>query len=124
MTRPESSRFKLTWVALLINGIAILAFGLIIAALDGTSAPYTRAIGAATIGMGLFGSLISVTAYRRREKWAWFCLCYYPVFWTAHLVADLPPGQDHIHQVVFIVVSAAGLLAAIPDFFPRSTRPN
>ncbi|HWO91634.1 MAG TPA: hypothetical protein VNP53_06645, partial [Methylomirabilota bacterium] len=80
---------------------------------------YLRAIGAASIGMGLFGALISVTSFRRRERWAFFALCYYPIFWTAHLVGDLPPGKDHIHQVVLIVLSLLGLLLPIGEFFPR-----
>jgi hypothetical protein len=33
-----------------------------------------RAIGVASIGMGLFGLLITTIAYRRRERWAWFAL--------------------------------------------------
>ena len=63
--------------------------------------------------------LFTTIAYRRRERWAWFALWYYPVFWTAHLVGGLPPGKDHVHQVVFIVVSLAGLLLPVREFFPR-----
>src|SRR5215212_1814824 len=73
----------------------------------------------ASIGMGLFGLLITTIAYRRRERWAWFALWYYPVFWTWHLVGGLPPGKDHIHQVVFILVSLAGLLLPVREFFGR-----
>jgi hypothetical protein len=78
-----------------------------------------RAIGVASIGMGMFGLLITTIAYRRRERWAWFALWYYPVFWTAHLVGGLPPGKDHVHQVVFIVLSLAGLLLPVREFFPQ-----
>ena len=63
--------------------------------------------------------MITVTAFRRRERWAFFSLWYYPIFWTAHLVGDLPPGRDHIHQVVFIVLSLLGLLLPLSEFFPR-----
>jgi hypothetical protein len=73
----------------------------------------------ASIGMGLFGLLITLIAYRRRERWAWFALWYYPLIWTAHLVGGLPPGKDHVHQLVFIVVSLAGLLLPVREFFPR-----
>jgi len=48
-------------------------------------------------------------------------LWYYPVFWTAHLVGTLPPGKDHIHQVVFIVLSVIGLLLPVGEFFPART---
>jgi hypothetical protein len=81
--------------------------------------PYLRAIGVASIGMGFFGFLITTIAYRRRERWAWFALWYYPLFWTWHLVGGLPPGKDHVHQVVFIVLSLAGLLLPVREFFPR-----
>jgi hypothetical protein len=30
----------------------------------------------------------------------------------------LPPGTDHVHQVVFIVLSPAGLLLPVREFFP------
>jgi hypothetical protein len=61
---------------------------------------FLRAIGVASIGMGLFGVMITVIAYRRAERWAWFTLWYYPIFWSAHFLGGLPPGQDHIHQEV------------------------
>jgi hypothetical protein len=84
-----------------------------------SGSPYLRAIGVASIGMGLFGLLITTFAYRRRERWAWFALWYYPVFGTAHLVGGLPPGKEHIHQIVFIVLSLASLLLSVGEFFPR-----
>src|SRR6266702_1119329 len=69
---------------------------------------------------GLFGAMITLTAFRRLERWAFFSLWYYPVFWTAYLVGNLPPGRDHIHQVAFIVLSLIGLLLPVREFFPRS----
>lgn len=44
--------------------------------------------------MGLFGVLITTNGFRHRERWAWFVSWYYPVFWTAHLVGNLPPGKS------------------------------
>jgi len=112
--------FKTAWVSLTINGVSILVFGLIATAWPGSSDPPSlRAIGVASIGMGLFGVMITALAYRRRERWAWFTLWYYPVFWIAHLLGGLPPGQDRVHQIVFIVLSLAGLLIPIGKFFPR-----
>jgi hypothetical protein len=120
MTRQESLRFRLSWIALLLSGLATLGFGVVVIFVGGSDAQYLRAIGAASIGMGLFGAMISVTAFRRRERWAFFSLCYYPIFWTAHLVFDLPPGRDHVHQVVFIALSLFGLVLPIGEFFPRA----
>jgi hypothetical protein len=119
MTRRESFRLKVSWIALFVTGLATLAFGVIVVFIRGSDEQYLRPIGAASIGMGLFGAMISVTAFRRRERWAYFSLCYYPIFWTAHLVGDLPPGRDHVHQVVFIVLSLFGLLLPLDAFFPR-----
>ncbi len=119
MTRRESVRFRIAWISLAIIGIAIFAFGLIAAVWPGSSdALFLRAIGVASIGMGLFGVLITVIPYRRRERWAWLSLWYYPLFWSAHLLGGLPPGQDHIHQIVFIVLSLVGLLLPMREFFP------
>jgi hypothetical protein len=118
--KPEGTLFKITWISLAIIGGAILVFGLIVAMWPGSSnALFLRAIGVASIGMGLFGVMITVIPYRRRERWAWFILWYYPVFWSAHLFGGLPPGQDHVHQIVFIILSLASLLLSINSFFPR-----
>jgi hypothetical protein len=124
ITPRASVLFKIGWLSLMIIGVAILVFGLIATwyPLRGDP-PWLRSIGVASIGMGLFGLLITTIAYRRRERWAWFTLWYYPVFWTAHLVGGLPPGREHIHQIVFIVLSLAGLLLPVRDFFPRRGRP-
>jgi ABC-type uncharacterized transport system permease subunit len=119
MTRQENLRFRVSWIALLVTGLATLVFGLVVVVLQTSDEQYLRAIGVASIGMGLFGVMITITAFRRRERWAFFSLWYYPVFWATHLVGNLPPGRDHIHQFVFIVLSLLGLLLPIGEFFPR-----
>jgi hypothetical protein len=120
MTQRASTLFNIAWISLAIIGVAILLFGLITTALPASSdPPYMRAIGVASIGMGLYGLLITLIAYRRRERWAWFALWYYPLFWTAHLLGGLPPGKDHVHQVVFILLSLVGLLLPVGEFFGR-----
>ncbi len=118
--KPESKLFKFSWISLAIIGIAIFAFGLIVTIWPGPSnSLFLRAIGVASMGMGLFGFMITLIPYRRRERWAWFTLWYYPIFWSAHLVGRLPPGQDHIHQIVFIFLSLASLLLSLSAFFPH-----
>jgi len=122
MMKSEGILFKTTWIALAIIGVAIFIFGLIVTVWPGSNnSLFLRAIGVASIGMGLFGVMISVIPYRRRERWAWFTLWYYPVFWSAHLFGGLPPGEDHIHQIVFIILSLASLLLSMSSFFPRAT---
>ena len=118
--KTEGILFKITWILLAIIGVAILLFGLIVTVWPGSDNPlFLRAIGVASIGMGLFGVLITLIPYRRHERWAWFTLGYYPVFWSAHLFGNLPPGQEHIHQIVFIVLSLASLCLSMRTFFPR-----
>lgn len=118
--KSEGLLFKITWIVLAIIGVAIFLFGLIVIISPGSDNPlFLRAIGAASMGMGLFGIMITVIPYRRHERWAWFILWYYPVFWSVHLFGNLPPGQDHIHQIVFILLSFVSLLVSISTFFPR-----
>jgi hypothetical protein len=116
---------KISWILLLATGIGILGFGIIVTAYPQIAGPteeegLLQAIGVATTGMGIFGVMITLRAYRREEKWAWFTLWYYPIFWTIHLVGELPPGNDHIHQIVFIVISLLGLLLPVRQLFSRN----
>jgi uncharacterized membrane protein HdeD (DUF308 family) len=120
MIQRKSVRFKIAWVSLAIIGVAIFVFGLIATVWPDSSNPlFLRTIGVASIGMGLFGVMITIIPYKRRERWAWFTLWYYPIFWLAHLLGGLPPGQDHLHQIVFIVLSFVSLLISVNEFFPR-----
>lgn len=113
---------KSAWICLAVIGVGILVFGVIaVAAPPSGDEGLGRANGVASIGMGLFGLLITVVPFRRRERWAWFALWFYPAFWIVHLAARLPPGKDHVHQVVFIALSLVGLLLPVREFFPRST---
>jgi hypothetical protein len=122
----EMQVLKISWIALLATGVGILGFGIIVTAYPQIAGPATeeegllRAIGVATTGMGIFGVMITLRAYTRKEKWAWFTLWYYPIFWTIHLVGGLPPGNDYIHQIVFIVISLLGLLLPVRQFFLRN----
>jgi hypothetical protein len=115
---------RISWISLLATGIGILGFGIIVTAYPQiagrTEEGLLQAIGIATTGMGIFGVMITLRAYRRKEKWAWFTLWYYPIFWTIHLALGLPPGNDHIHQIVFIVLSLLGLLLPVSQFFSRN----
>lgn len=119
--RRENLYLRLGWICLLVVGVGILVFGLVaVVAPASDDRPLSRADGLASIGLGLFGAGITMVPFRRLEPWAWFTLWFYLVFWVVHLAARLPPGRDHIHQVVFIVLSLAGLLLPVRQFFPAS----
>ncbi|TVT61668.1 hypothetical protein FNH05_02560 [Amycolatopsis rhizosphaerae] len=109
-------------VCLAVVGVGILAFGVVAATVPvAADEPLMRADGLASLGVGLFGLLIAVVPFRRRERWAWLALWFYPVFWSVHLVGGLPPGKDHVHQVVFIVLSLVGLLLPARAFFSSAS---
>jgi len=121
--RRDEVSVRVGWICLVVVSVGILAFGVVVAVVPMTGDVLLyRADGLASIGVGLFGGLLALVPFRRRESWAWFALWFYPVFWVAHLVGQLPPGKDHIHQVVFIVLSLAGLLVPVREFFRPGTR--
>src|SRR5438046_2150159 len=105
---------KIGWICLAVVSLSVFVFGVVAAVfpLDGDAALY-RADGLASAGLGLFGGLIVLVPYRRIERWAWCALWFYPVFWSVHLFGNLPPGTDHVHQVVFIALSLIGLVLPV-----------
>jgi len=118
--RRETLCLRIGWICLLVVGAGILTFGLVAVAVPASgNQKLLVADGVASIGLGLFGVLIAVIPFRRRERWAWFALWFYPAFWMVHLVGRLPPGRDHVHQIAFIMLSLAGLLVPIRLFFAR-----
>ena len=110
--RGASVSLRVGWICLLVVSVGILAFGLVAVAVPGAGdRGLLRADGLASVGLGLFGVLMAAIPFRRGERWAWYAFWFYPVFWAVHLVWRLPPVRDHVHQVVFIVLSLVGLLS-------------
>lgn len=118
-------RFTIAWIALALVSAAILLFGLVTWLLPAQGDLYPQALGLASFGLGLFGGLITIVPFRGGQRWAWFALWFYPLFWAAHLIGGLPPGQDHVHQVVLLVVSVVALVLggrAVPVGGPHPPR--
>ncbi|MEV6771804.1 hypothetical protein AB0N05_24585 [Nocardia sp. NPDC051030] len=113
--------FQAAWIGSALIGVAIIVFGVVtlVTHMSGDDGLW-QADAVASVGMGFFGLLITLFGFRLRQRWAWWALWFYPAFWLAHLIGDLPPGKDHVHQVLFIAISLAALLATIPHFFPRA----
>jgi hypothetical protein len=120
--RRERLELRAGWISLATVSLGIAGFGVVVAiAPPAGDALLYRADGLASIGLGLFGALLAVEPFRRRERWAWFALWFYPAFWLAHLLGGLPPGKDHVHQIAFIVLSLAGLVVPSRQFFRGET---
>lgn len=69
-----------------------------------------RLRGSFVLGMVVFGLAIILIPLRRGERWAWYVLWYYPVFFTLHVIAFgtlIPDG-------LFILISAVSLLLCYP----------
>ena len=123
--RARKLTLRIGWICLAIVSLGILVFGLVAVLFPmGEDPSLYRAHGLASIGLGLFGGLIVLFPYRRLERWAWCALLFYPVFWAAHLLGNLPPGTDHIHQVLFVALSLIGLLTPLRAFFPPHRSPT
>lgn len=69
-----------------------------------------RLRGSFVLGMIVFGMAIILIPLRRGERWAWYVLWYYPIFFALHVIAFgtiIPDG-------LFILISAASLLVSFP----------
>ena|SRR5215208_931369 len=70
--QQQTRLLKISWILLLASGIGILGFGIIVTAypqIGGhTEEGLLRAIGVATTGMGIFGIMITLEAFRRKEN--------------------------------------------------------
>ncbi len=70
-----------------------------------------RLRGSFVLGMVVFGLALILVPLRRGERWAWYVLWYYPVFFTLHVIAFgtiVPDG-------LFILISAVSLLFCYPQ---------
>lgn len=43
--------------------------------------------GSAVLGMVIFGLGAALGGLRARQRWAWLCLCFWPVFFVLHVIA-------------------------------------
>ena len=111
-TRGETAYERYAWVLLLLIGIIVLVFGTS-GAFFGDDVAVRTLIGTFGAGMGIFGLAITLTAFRRGERWAWFVLWYYPIFFLIHVIALGTVLPD----LIFLVISLLGLLLPFRKFF-------
>lgn len=68
--------------------------------------------------MAIFGGAISLIPFRRDEKWAWWILWYFPVFFVVHVIVlgTLLP------DLFLAILSVLALLLSAPRMFTRAGR--
>ncbi len=132
MPRSEKVYEKYAWILLFATGIIALIFGSqdLFRPFDPGYVPnpseafHIRAYGLAATGLGIFGLAIIFKGFRRGEKWAWYALWYYPIFYLSFygfLQSTGYPGigAGIILLPVFAIITLLGLFLPIRKFFPR-----
>ncbi len=84
---------------------------------------YFRAGGWSDMGFAFYVIIISATAYRKGEKWAWYILWSVPAFFLGHAAITMSFGSSIAHLLpflaVFMTLSVVGLLLPVRRFFPK-----
>lgn len=74
-----------------------------------------RLLGTILLGMVVFGLAIILRSFRRGERWAWYVLWYYPVFFLLHVIAF----GTFIIDGILALICALSLLVPYRKFFPK-----
>jgi len=85
---------------------------------------YFRGGGLSDLGFAFFLIVISMTAYRLGQKWAWYAFWFVPAYFLCWigLSSTLPPESSSSLApplMVFIILSLVGLFLPFRKFFPR-----
>ena len=85
---------------------------------------YFRGGGLSDIGFAFFLIVVSMTAYRQRQKWAWYALWFVPAYFLSWIGLSLSlPSESSSSLIppltVFIIISLLGLLLPFKKFFPN-----
>jgi len=78
--------------------------------------------GISGVGLAVFGMIISITSFRRGEKWAWYVSWSMPIgILAAQLNVYLLTGSllVIVLGVVFVLVSLLALFLPYRQFFPK-----
>ena len=82
---------------------------------------YFRFGGLSDIGFAFFITAISVTAYRKGEKWAWYALWVLPAYFIASAAISMSVESNLsllLPETTFAILSLVGLLLPYRKFFP------
>lgn len=85
---------------------------------------YFRGGGLSDLGFAFFLIVISMTAYRLGQKWAWYAFWFVPAYFLSWIGISLTlPSESSSSLIlpltVFIILSLVGLLLPLRKFFPR-----
>lgn len=78
--------------------------------------------GISGVGLAIFGMIVSLTSFRRGEKWAWYVSWSMPIgILAAQLNVYLLTGSMMVIvlAVVFVIVSLLALFLPYRQFFPK-----
>lgn len=75
----------------------------------------TRLLGTILLGVVVLGLAVILKPFRRGERWAWYVLWYYPVFFVLHIIAF----GTFIIDGVFALICVLSLLVPYRKFFPK-----
>jgi len=81
-----------------------------------------RLRGTLVLGMVLFSLAITLFAFRKGERWAWFVLWYWPLFFLLHVAAFgswLPDLPIAVLAAGSLLLSKRRYLASQPERMPR-----
>lgn len=62
--------------------------------------------GTTVLGMVVFGLGLALGGLRNSQRWAWYCLWYWPIFFVLHVIAF----DTYIPDIPFAVLAIAGLV--------------
>ena len=80
--------------------------------------------GISGVGLAVFGMAVSMTSYRKGEKWAWYVSWYMPIgILAAQLNVYVLTGSIMVIYLAaaFTIVSLLALLLPYRQFFPRKS---
>jgi hypothetical protein len=88
----------------------------------------TRSQGLTLIVVSSLSIAITLAAFRRGERWAWYALWIWPIwnaaililFYLAERHADFPPPPPMLSAPVFFTITLLALVLSYRKFFPRA----
>src|SRR5215211_2298470 len=121
--QQQTRLLKISWILLLASGIGILGFGIIVTAYPQIGVIRKRLTESYWCSNNWNGNIWYHDysgGFQKKGKMGMVYSLVLSYFLDNTLVGELPPGNDHIHQIVFIVISLLGLLLPVRQLFSRN----